>query len=131
MSIVIRQEAMVFLQAVLHGVFLTLLYDLFRILRRIVRHCPAVVSAEDLLYWMTAGAFTFLFALKRTDGIVRGYTALGIVLGSVLYYEICSSRLVNTAVRVIEIPYKTIPVFYRKKGMKGGRQNEETKKPNE
>lgn len=115
MSAVIRQETAVFFQAALHGVFLSLLYDLLRILRRVIRHCPAAVSAEDMCYWLAAGFFTFCFAFERTDGIVRGYTALGIVLGSVLYHELCSDRLIRIAVRFLKIPYKVRVVFFRKK----------------
>lgn len=114
-SPVIRQEASVFLQAVLHGAFLTVLYDLFRILRRVIRHGPAAVSAEDFLYWLMAGFFTFCFAFEKTDGIVRGYTALGIILGSVLYHEMLSDRLIRTAVKAIRLPYKVIVVFFQKK----------------
>ena len=115
MSAVICRETEVFFQAILHGIFLTVLYDLFRILRRVIRHCPAAVSAEDLCYWLAAGFFTFCFAFERTDGIVRGYTALGIVLGSVLCHELCSDRLIKAAVRVIKIPHKVIVVFFGKK----------------
>lgn len=115
MSTVIGQETTVFFQAVLHGMFLTLFYDLFRILRRLIRHCPAAVSAEDLCYWLAAGCFTFCFAFEKTDGIVRGYTAFGIVLGSVLYHELCSDRLIKTVVRIIRIPGKAIVALGRKK----------------
>lgn len=116
MSTVIRQEASVFLQAVLHGAFLTVCYDLLRILRRVIRHSPAVISAEDFLYWLSAGFFTFCFAFERTDGIVRGYTALGIVLGSVLYHEICSERLIKITVKAIKLPQKLVVVFRKHYG---------------
>ena len=106
MSASICRETEVFFQAVLHGIFLTVIYDLFRILRRLIRHCTAAVSAEDFVYWLTAGFLTFCFAFEKTDGIVRGYTALGIVLGSVLYHEVCSEKLVKLMVMAIALPWK-------------------------
>lgn len=86
MSQVIRQETVVFIQAILHGMKLTFLYDLIRIFRRIVRHSTLAVSAEDLLFWIVSGVLTFCFAFFRTNGVIRGYVAVGLILGVVFYH---------------------------------------------
>ncbi len=96
MSQVIRQETVVFLLSVLHGAGLTFLYDLIRSLRRAFRHSLPVVSAEDFLFWMTAGFLTFCLAFSETDGIIRGYVAVGIMLGAVLYHAAFSQLVVRT-----------------------------------
>lgn len=95
MSDVIRQETVVFLLSVLHGVLLTLLYDLLRALRRAFPHGVAAVSAEDFLFWLTAGFLTFCLAFSETDGVLRGYVAVGIALGAVLYHETASPWIVK------------------------------------
>ncbi len=93
MSQVIRQETLVFLTAVLHGALLALAYDLLRALRRVFAHSLAVVSAEDFLFWMAAGFLTFCLLFLETDGVIRGYVAVGAALGVILYLNLFS-RLV-------------------------------------
>ena len=94
MSEVIRQETIVFLLSVLHGVCLTLAYDLLRALRRAFAHGTAAVSAEDFLFWLAAGFLTFCLAFFYTDGVIRGYVAVGIGIGAVLYHFLFSERVV-------------------------------------
>ena len=94
MSEVIRQETIVFLLSVLHGACLTFVYDLLRALRRAFAHKTAAVSIEDFLFWLAAGFFTFCLAFFRTDGVIRGYVAVGIALGAVLYHFSISNAIV-------------------------------------
>lgn len=93
MSQVIRQETIVFLTSVLHGALLALVYDLLRALRRVFAHSLAAVSAEDFLFWIAAGFFTFCLLFLETDGVIRGYVAVGAALGVILYLNLFS-RLV-------------------------------------
>ena len=85
MSHVIQQETAVFLLSVVHGALLTLVYDFFRALRRVFCHSAAAVAAEDFIFWMAA-FLTFCLAFLKTDGVIRGYVAVGIVLGAVVYH---------------------------------------------
>lgn len=94
MSEVIRQETIVFLLSVLHGAGLTFCYDLLRALRRAFAHGAAAVSVEDFLFWIAAGFLTFCFAFFRTDGVIRGYVAVGIAIGVILYHFSISSAIV-------------------------------------
>ena len=93
MSEVIRQETVVFFLSVLHGIGLTFLYDLIRALRRAFAHGLLLVSMEDFLFWIAAGFLTFCFAFQNTDGVIRGYVAVGIGLGAVLYHVSVSSAV--------------------------------------
>ncbi len=95
MSTVIQEETMIFLWSVLHGAAMTLLYDVLRALRRAFPHGLLAVSAEDFMYWLTAGFLTFCFAFQRTDGVVRAYVAVGIAIGAVLYHHSVSSGFVK------------------------------------
>lgn len=100
MSQVIQKEAVVFLLAAGHGAMLALFYDFFRALRRVVPHSIGAVSAEDFLFWMTAGFLTFCLLFLETEGEIRGYVAAGIGLGTLLYLQTVSAsvRIAMTAV---------------------------------
>lgn len=83
----IRQETIIFLLAALHGTFLTVGYDVLRGLRRAIPHSEAAVSAEDFFYWIAAGFLTFLMAFSVSEGVLRGYAAVAMALGALLYLE--------------------------------------------
>lgn len=91
----IRQETLIFLLAAFHGIFLALVYDVLRGLRKAVPHSALAVSFEDFFYWIAAGFLTFLMAFSVSDGVLRGYAAAAIVLGALLYFETVS-RSVQT-----------------------------------
>ncbi len=90
MSQVIRQETVVFLTAVLHGALLTFFYDLLRAARRVFAHSTAAVSAEDFLFWIAAGFLTFCLLFQKTNGVIRGYVAVGAALGVAVYLNLFS-----------------------------------------
>ncbi|HIR28325.1 MAG TPA: spore cortex biosynthesis protein YabQ [Candidatus Choladousia intestinigallinarum] len=94
MSSVIRQEMWIFLLSILHGIFLTLLYDLFRSLRRAFPHGIVLISLEDFFFWMAAGFLTFCLIFSGTDGVIRGYVGAGIFLGAFLYHKTASPYVV-------------------------------------
>lgn len=95
MSAVIHQETVVFFLSVLHGAALTLGYDVLRAFRTAFHHNTAAVSLEDFLFWLTAGFLTFCLAFFYTDGVIRGYVAAGMAIGSVLYHYTLSTLTVR------------------------------------
>ena len=55
-SPVIAGEGVFMLHSFLLGVIITFIYDLFRILRRIIPHGWFLLSLEDLAFWILATA---------------------------------------------------------------------------
>lgn len=125
MSSVIRQETAVFLFFVLHGSGLTILYDVLRALRRCVRHSLLLLSLEDFLFWMTAGFLTFYLAFRESDGTIRGFSVVGMLLGFMLYHFTLSPLVVKIlsvllrrifmALRMIMRPCRIVQRFIQKK----------------
>lgn len=129
MSQVIRQETAVFLLSVAHGALLAFLYDLLRAVRRTFRHGGAAVAAEDFLFWLTAGFLTFCLAFFRTDGVIRGYVAVGIILGAILYHFTLSQviltvfswifrgirTIISGILTIVGRPFKKICLFLKKR----------------
>lgn len=69
------------------GAGMSVLYDVFRILRRIIRHNKVAVSTEDLIYWLCMIFPTFAFVVKINDGIFRLYFLVGILVGVFVYSQ--------------------------------------------
>lgn|GEM_PF-148937 len=97
-----------FLTAILWGIGLVFLYDILRILRRIIRHNYFFIGLEDIIYWTIAGVLIFHMMYQQNDGIIRGFAILGICLGMYLYHISLSELLVAIISKSIHFILKTI-----------------------
>ena len=79
----IEVEGLSFLEAVLTGMTVCSVYTCLRVLRRIVRHAPAAIAAEDLFFWLATAFYMFVQIHHTTSGSIRWYFILGVVLGAI------------------------------------------------
>lgn len=91
-----------FLISILWGAIILVAYDVFRILRRLIKHNSIFLAVEDLIFWVTASVFIFAMIYNENDGIIRGFSVMGVTIGMVLYHYILSSFLVNTITKLIQ-----------------------------
>ena len=63
------------------GFLLGAFYDVFRVIRLLMRPSAKVVFFQDLLFFALSSVVTFLFALAVTGGELRFYLFLGLVTG--------------------------------------------------
>ena len=80
----IQEEMMVFLIAVVSGAIVRLVYQCIRCFRRIIVHDLAAVSAEDMIFWLGSAVYMFVQIYHTSDGSIRWYFLLGVVLGVIL-----------------------------------------------
>ena len=78
----IKKELAIFLQAILTGNILFLVYAAVWIVRRIIKHNSFFVSMEDVIFWVGAGLYVFGEIEQTCDGIIRWYFVLGVLLGT-------------------------------------------------
>lgn len=83
-------EAEAFLRAFFSGMFLFGIYEALRILRRIIRHHPLIISLEDFLYWFFGGFFLFGEIFRTSAGIIRWYFVAGVLAGAVMFSAVLS-----------------------------------------
>ena len=98
----IGNEAVFFLLSVFCGMGLVLVYDIFRIFRRIVTHGNAWVGIEDVLYWIFCTVAVFLLLYQKNDGMMRAFAFVGILFGGAIYHFIFSSFVVKLSVRILK-----------------------------
>jgi len=108
-------QAWLFLSTVLLGAAVGVLYDIFRVLRRVVRHSVAVVQIEDIIFWVTATVFVFYFMLVQNYGEIRPFSLIGITCGAIIYFLTLSkvilfflSKVIQLALRAISWPFRFI-----------------------
>ena len=80
----IKEEMVVFLVAVLSGAIVCLVYQCIRCFRRIVAHRLAAIGAEDIIFWLGSAVYMFVQIYHTSDGSIRWYFLLGVVLGVIL-----------------------------------------------
>lgn len=82
----IEQEVFIFLQAVLAGNQICLVYNAIRVLRRIFRHNLFWISFEDLVFWIGTGIYLFAKIFQTCNGSVRWYFVVGVLAGGFFTY---------------------------------------------
>ena len=68
------------------GFLIGVYYDVFRVIRLMIPCRPVAVFFQDLFFFVTSAAATFLFDLTLTGGQLRFYLFLGLAAGFVAYY---------------------------------------------
>lgn len=101
MSDFIRDEVSIFLEAAWNGMMIAVLYDVLRILRRVVKHSDVVVGIQDYIFWVAAGIMIFSMVFQSNDGVLRGYIFLALLLGACSYHKGFSPWLVQWLSKIL------------------------------
>ena len=89
-SHVISQEAILFLQSVAAGGVIWLFYDFLIVFRKVISHNIHVVNLEDFFYWILTGIFICYLIFRSNEGMIRGFSIVGICLGAFFYHDTVS-----------------------------------------
>ena len=88
-------ENVFLLYAMILGIFITFIYDLLRIFRRIISHNRFWISVEDLGFWIFCGAEVFMLMYRESNGTLRWFAVLGALVGMTVYKKTVSGLLVK------------------------------------
>ncbi|MDD3192389.1 MAG: spore cortex biosynthesis protein YabQ [Oscillospiraceae bacterium] len=99
--IAVNTQTIIFLQALLLGAALGVVYDLFRIFRIAIPLPASAVVAEDVIYFVFCGFVSFFFAMTVNFGQVRFFILLGETLGFLLYYLTVGALVMKCAKKII------------------------------
>lgn len=81
--------------ALLMGIFITFVYDVIRICRRVVPHNSFFVSLEDLGFWIYCGGSVFMLMYHESNGELRWFAVFGAIGGMLLYKKLVSPLFVK------------------------------------
>lgn len=118
MEISLSHQCAAFLYALGVGAALSLLYDAFRILRRVLPEQWGRIAAEDVLYCLLCGGVTLRFALWMDQGRLRAYLLLGEGLGWLLCHFTLGQLLCTLGSRLLlfvwqKLIYRPLSFFVR------------------
>lgn len=110
MNQAITVELQFFLISVLWGSIILLAYDGLRILRRLIKHGIIFLAVEDIIFWVVASVFIFSMIYKQNNGIIRGFSVMGMTIGMVLYHYIFKDYIVNLITKCIRILLRPLTI---------------------
>jgi spore cortex biosynthesis protein YabQ len=114
MSNLITWESSALLTSLFWGMVLAAEYDCIRIFRRIVRHKRVwSMALEDILFWINAGITMFCIIYEINDGIIRGFSFAGFILGAILYKFAFGRFFVKYISKGILFILKPLKKFFR------------------
>ena len=91
-----------FLQSIVLGAALSILYDVFYIIRSFFPRRIGPLMLLDLLYFLMCGVLLFEYLLQQNNGRMRYFIFLGVVIGWVVFH-ITLSRII---VKIIDFILK-------------------------
>lgn len=116
----IADQTRLFLLALGLGFLLGVLYDLFRVVRMAFTMRRVGVFIQDVLFFLTCAAVTFIFLLAVNQGEIRGFVIAGEGLGFLIYYFSfgllamrVSSFLVHTIRKLFHLISLPFRAFFR------------------
>lgn len=96
-----EQENLFLLHALRMGIFISFLYDILRVYRRLFPHGLFWVSVEDLVFWIYCSAEVFFLMHREGDGNLRWFAVLGAMLGMGVYVKLVSPLFVKYSLMVL------------------------------
>ncbi len=83
------------LHSLIMGIFINIVYDVLRIIRRVIPHSALMVSVEDFGFWVYCGAEVFLLMYRESNGTLRWFAVIGAMAGMFLYRKLVSPFFVR------------------------------------
>lgn len=101
-------QAYLFLIFTLNGIFIGILFDFFRILRKSFKTINLITNVEDIIFWILTGLSIIYCMSNFSDGSLRLFMFLGLGIGLTIYILTLSNFIIKTVVKVISIIKKFI-----------------------
>ena len=77
------------------GIFITFVYDIFRIWRRVCSHSRFWISVEDILFWLFCAISVFYLMHTQSNGTLRWFAVFGALIGMIIYKKTISPLYVK------------------------------------
>lgn len=107
----VRNQAFLFLIFTFNGVFIGLIFDFFRILRQGFKTANFMTYIEDILFWMIAGLSIIYSMVNFSNGTLRFFMVIGLVIGFLTYILTVSKYIRSFSLSIINTLKKFVKVI--------------------
>ncbi len=101
-------QIITFIYSILLGVFFEVYYDIFRAIRKIRKQGILTIFIEDIIYFSSISVITFIFLIAFTNGEVRAYILIGILIGFLIIYKLFSKYILCVLEFIINLIFKAL-----------------------
>lgn len=95
------QQLRLFLLSCAFGIPIGIAFDIFRVIRMLVRHNKIAAALEDILFFCLYGVFLMCFTITAARSEFRFFYCLGNFLGFVVYYVTAGTVVTNILKKII------------------------------
>lgn len=125
MSSAVVNENVFLLYSLGMGVFITFVYDVLRICRRVCAHNRFFVSLEDIFFWIFCAVSVFYLMHTQNNGTLRWFAVLGALTGMLVYRKTISPFFVKWVSKVLRFLLSIFGrpfIFLAKKSRNAGKK---------
>lgn len=97
----VTNQAYLFFIFTINGILIGLLFDFFRISRKVFKTNDVMTYIEDILFWILTGIIVLYSIFAFNNGELRLFMFLGIILGAFFYMIFISSYVIKINVKII------------------------------
>ena len=101
MENVILAQLYSFLAYLISGMIIGVFFDVFRILRKSFHTPDFITYIEDILFWLFTGIFLILVLFNFSNGQIRIYNVVGLLIGVLVYMLFISKFFIKINVAII------------------------------
>lgn len=92
----------------LSGIAIGIVFDFFRIQRKIIKTHDIITYMQDALFWVISSIILIITIVRYTDGEIRSYMVLGLFVGICLYFLLISRYFRIIALHIAKFIKKII-----------------------
>lgn len=112
MILSLTEQGHLFLISMFLGFKIHLIFDLFRVMRKIKKTKNLQVGIQDVIFVFLITIYTFYIYLYESNGAIRIYYFVGMLFGGLIYNAIFSKYIMKTFIFTIEIIKKSFERTY-------------------
>lgn len=108
----IENQSYLFLVYTINGIFIGILFDIFRVLRKSFKTNDITTYFEDILFWILTGLSLLYSIFTFSNGEIRLYMFLGVFLGWLTYMMLISKYFIKINVKIVVFFKKIFEIIF-------------------
>ena len=107
----VTNQVYLFFIFIINGILIGLLFDFFRISRKVIATNDFITYLEDTLFWILTGFIILYSIFTFNNGELRLFVFLGILMGVLFYMLFMSSYIIKINIKIINITKKILNIL--------------------
>lgn len=104
----LSEETTIFLIFVVMGMVFSIIFDVFRAIRKIKKSNTKTIYFQDIIYFLIVGIILLFMIINYMNTELRIYLILAILLGVIIYISTVGTIVMNAIVKIMKISGKFI-----------------------